>query len=137
MGKGPESLDLEIAALLKELRLQLDSLEALVASRYPRDGRGSACSESAGELTPREIDVLLLIVDGRSNRQISTELRISGHTVRNHIQSIFRKLGVGSRTRAVVVAVRQGLIEVGGTDSAGSRSLIANGRDLDRPPAPP
>ncbi len=67
--------------------------------------------DTAGErLSPREVDVLNRLAQGASNKQIATALAISEHTVKFHITSIFAKLGVSSRTEAVTVGVRRGLI---------------------------
>ncbi|MBA2521113.1 MAG: response regulator transcription factor [Chloroflexia bacterium] len=61
-------------------------------------------------LTPRERDVLRLLVDGHSNPEIASLLFISHKTVRNHVTSILAKLGVESRTAAATFALRSGLI---------------------------
>lgn len=67
--------------------------------------------EPAGEqLTAREHDVLNLVSQGMSNKQIARELQISEHTVKFHLSSLFAKLGVSSRTEAVNRGARQGLI---------------------------
>ena len=61
-------------------------------------------------LTPREIEVLRLIAEGSGNKQIAARLEISDHTVKFHIASIFTKLGAGSRTEAVTIGLRKGLL---------------------------
>jgi predicted ATPase/DNA-binding CsgD family transcriptional regulator/DNA-binding XRE family transcriptional regulator len=61
------------------------------------------------QLSPRELDVLKLLVDGRTNQQIAEALFISHHTVARHIASIMRKLGVESRTAAATWATRNGV----------------------------
>lgn len=61
-------------------------------------------------LTPRETEVLKLMVEGLTNKAIAARLRISDHTVKFHIGAILGKLGAASRTEAVTQAVRQGLI---------------------------
>ncbi|HEV8722827.1 MAG TPA: response regulator transcription factor [Candidatus Binatia bacterium] len=63
-------------------------------------------------LTPREIEVLRMMAEGLGNKEIATKLLISDHTVKFHISSIFAKLGVSSRTEAVTVGIRQGLIMI-------------------------
>jgi DNA-binding NarL/FixJ family response regulator len=65
---------------------------------------------SAGELTAREVQVLSLVATGRTNREISSSLVISEHTVARHLQNIFRKLGVSSRTAATAYALDHSLI---------------------------
>lgn len=60
-------------------------------------------------LTQRESEVLALVVAGRSNRAIAGELVITEETVKSHTRSIYRKLHVEDRTRAVAVALREGL----------------------------
>lgn len=61
-------------------------------------------------LTPREIEVLRLMADGASNKIIAHKLGISDHTVKFHVTSILSKLNAGSRTEAVTLGVRMGLI---------------------------
>ncbi|MCB9412975.1 MAG: response regulator transcription factor [Actinobacteria bacterium] len=70
--------------------------------------------EASGiDLSARELQVLELIADGRSNRDIAALLHISDHTVKNHVRRILEKLGAESRTEALVMAVRAGLVVVG------------------------
>lgn len=68
--------------------------------------------EDAPLLTPREIEVLAAIGDGLSNKQVARRLGISQHTVKFHIESLFRKLGAASRADAVHKGLRQHLIEL-------------------------
>ena len=60
-------------------------------------------------LSARELEVLRLIAKGSSNREIASALVISEHTVARHVQNIFRKLGVPSRTAASAFAYEHGL----------------------------
>jgi RNA polymerase sigma factor (sigma-70 family) len=62
------------------------------------------------QLTEREVEVLKLAAKGMSNREIAEELIISDRTVQSHLTNIFNKMGVGSRTEAVVHALRRGWI---------------------------
>lgn len=64
------------------------------------------------ELTGRELQVLELIVKGRSNREISAELAISEATVKSHINSLLGKLGVSDRTQAATSALQRGIIHL-------------------------
>jgi len=61
-------------------------------------------------LTPREVDVLRLISDGKANAQIATTLSIGLGTVKGHIRDILEKLSAADRTQAAVVALRKGFI---------------------------
>jgi two-component system, NarL family, response regulator YdfI len=61
-------------------------------------------------LTPREIEVLGMLAEGSGNKTIARKLGISEHTVKFHVASIFSKLNVSSRTEAVTIGARQGLI---------------------------
>lgn len=64
------------------------------------------------QLTPRELSTLRLIADGRSNKEIASELHISERTVKTHLGHLFDKLGVTSRTEAVKIATRRGLVRL-------------------------
>ncbi len=61
-------------------------------------------------LTTREVEVLQLLAQGLPNKAIATKLEISEHTVKFHVNAIMTKLGVQSRTEAVIRAVRLGLV---------------------------
>ena len=75
-------------------------------------GEQAELDPSAQILTPREIEVLRMIAEGLGNKEIASKLRISDHTVKFHISSIFVKLGASSRTEAVTIGIRKGLIMV-------------------------
>ena len=62
------------------------------------------------QLTPRELSALRLLANGNSNKEIATALQISERTVKTHLGHLFEKLGVTSRTEAVRVATRRGLV---------------------------
>lgn len=68
-------------------------------------------SSSIKELSDREIEVLQLVADGKSNKEVAQVLTISEKTVKAHLRSIFRKLEVGDRAQAVATAMRKGLVE--------------------------
>ena len=63
-------------------------------------------------LTDRELQVLKLVAQGMSNREVSTELFISENTVKNHVRNILEKLHLHSRMEAVVYAVREKLLDI-------------------------
>lgn len=95
--------------------LHPDAAEALVpigpdssAARYP-DGRVTA-GNPIEHLTPRESEVLNLLADGLGNKQIAARLGITDHTVKAHLGAIFEKLDVSTRTEAVALGARRGLI---------------------------
>ena len=64
------------------------------------------------QLTPRELAALRLMADGKANKEIATDLGISERTVKTHLGHLFEKLGVTSRTEAVKVANRRGLVRM-------------------------
>ncbi|PWU04985.1 MAG: DNA-binding response regulator [Terriglobia bacterium] len=63
-------------------------------------------------LSPREIEVLKLVAQGMGNKQIAYELHIAEDTAKNHIKSIFGKLGVQDRTQAATMAIQRGIIHL-------------------------
>ena len=67
-------------------------------------------AEGGEELTPREVEVLSLLSEGIPNKTIARRLGISEHTVKFHVGSVLSKLGASSRTEAVTIAARRGLI---------------------------
>src|SRR5919106_1750266 len=71
---------------------------------------GAAARRSPGGPTGRELEVLGLVARGRTNREIAAELSISEHTVRRHLQNLFRRLGVSSRAAATAYALEHDLI---------------------------
>jgi two-component system, NarL family, response regulator DegU len=66
--------------------------------------------EKDANITPRELEVLCLVVEGKTNQEIGYELGISEKTVEKHLESIFEKLGVSSRVEAAVYAVKEGIV---------------------------
>ncbi len=76
-------------------------LAARLAARQPRS-----------QLSPRELDVLRLIVGGKRNKEIAGALDISEGTVKIHVSSILAKLGVFDRTEAVATALKRGIVQL-------------------------
>jgi DNA-binding NarL/FixJ family response regulator len=66
----------------------------------------------AAQLTEREIDILRLVAEGKSNGQIGRRLFVTEQTVKFHLTNIYRKIGVANRTEAALFARRQGLLEL-------------------------
>jgi two-component system NarL family response regulator len=64
------------------------------------------------QLTPRELSTLRLLADGKANKEIASALDISERTVKTHLAHLFEKLGVTSRTEAIKVATRRGLVRL-------------------------
>jgi two-component system, NarL family, nitrate/nitrite response regulator NarL len=73
------------------------------------DGSGPNGRRNEYSLTEREHDILALLAEGRSNRDIAQRLFLSEKTVKAHLAAIFRKLGVTNRTQAAMVAVQMGV----------------------------
>jgi two-component system, NarL family, response regulator YdfI len=84
--------------------LHPETAEALVPPSRP----GPARERQA--LTPREVEVLRMLAEGLGNKEIAGRLEISEHTVKFHLGSIFAKLGATSRTEAVTLGIRLGLV---------------------------
>jgi DNA-binding NarL/FixJ family response regulator len=85
-------------------------LERFAATLPQRDHS----SEALATLTTRETEVLRLLAGGLSNAEIAAELVVSEATVKTHISSVLRKLGLRDRVQAVIVAYETGLITLGG-----------------------
>jgi DNA-binding CsgD family transcriptional regulator len=102
-----------IAAALAEVEgLDLvakgDEPDALVVT-----APGAASGPDANvELTPRELEVLVLLAEGASNKQIARRLGISAHTAKYHVASLLEKLDAVSRTDAVAHAARIGVLHL-------------------------
>jgi DNA-binding NarL/FixJ family response regulator len=75
----------------------------------PRGENGETSHRTTGSLTQRETDILALLAEGKSNRDISRALFLSEKTVKAHLAAIFRKLGVTNRTQAAMAAVSMGI----------------------------
>jgi DNA-binding NarL/FixJ family response regulator len=86
-------------------------LDPKVAGRVIEELRSPRAPASGGAsgLTPREEEVLALIAEGLTNRQIAERLVISEHTARNHVANILDKLGLSRRSEAAAYAARRGL----------------------------
>jgi len=86
-------------------------VEKLAALRHPpRPGQSPAqAAASVAGLTPREREVLTLVCRGKSDPEIGTELKLARNTVRNHVASLYQKLGVNRRSALVVWARERGI----------------------------
>jgi LuxR family transcriptional regulator, maltose regulon positive regulatory protein len=88
--------------------LEVERANALIART--RGGRDSGSGNGILHLTPREIDVLTLVAQGLTDKEIAQDLGLSEHTIHRHVGNILTRLDVPSRTAAVAVAARNGLI---------------------------
>jgi DNA-binding CsgD family transcriptional regulator len=79
----------------------------------------------AAVLTPREIEVLTLIRDGQTYRQVAHVLGISVQTVKNHVSHVLEKFEVGNNVAAVVLAIRDGYVDLGDEPSRRRVSIAA------------
>lgn len=77
-----------------------------IEDRRVAERQGAAREDPVGLLTPRELQVLRLIVEGKSNKEIAWSLGISVNMVKVHVSHMLQKLEVASRTQAAVVYVR-------------------------------
>jgi DNA-binding CsgD family transcriptional regulator len=96
-----------LRAELKAGRLDGNAVEAVLVAtghRVPRQREGLA------GLTAREIDVLRLVAQGLSSKEIAAHLVISPKTARNHIEHIYFKIGTSSRATASLFAMQHGLL---------------------------
>jgi len=110
----PQRPALDAAGAAGELRqeartghLDAESVEAVLVAAGHRASKRT--SWSAG-LTAREVEVLRLVAQGRSNREIAAELFIAEKTARNHVERVYTKLGVNNRTQASLAAIDRGLV---------------------------
>ena len=109
----------EIEGLCARARLQFDGLvDEIMAAGMPEsadDDHGDEPDEEPFGLTPRERQVLMLVSEGRTNREIGDTLYMAEKTASVHVSRILSKLGVRSRTEAAAVAHRLGLDAASGT----------------------
>jgi DNA-binding NarL/FixJ family response regulator len=107
---GPEIQAAVQAAAAGLVALEAPGVEALLQAHGTASSHAS--EEPVEPLTPRELEVLQLLAAGLGNKEIASRLKISDHTVKFHVASIMGKLGAESRTEAVTMGIRQGLILV-------------------------
>jgi DNA-binding NarL/FixJ family response regulator len=113
VGAGDRVAASEQAFLARETALELrarplrDAVDALARRARLDLGTGTP---SASVLTPREQEVMRLVAQGLTNRQIGRRLFISEKTASVHVSNVLAKLGAGGRTEAVAIAHRRGLL---------------------------
>jgi two-component system, NarL family, response regulator YdfI len=102
----------QLAAALQAVASGLVVLHPALANGRPpaRSASSPALDELAESLTSREREVLQMLAAGLSNKEIASRLKISEHTAKFHVASILGKLGAASRTEAVSLGIRRGLV---------------------------
>ncbi|MFE5672898.1 response regulator [Agromyces sp. NPDC056523] len=100
----------EIIAGIRSVAAGETVLAPSIAAKLVRRVRAEATAPVAPSLSPRELEVLRLVADGRSNPEIARMLHIGEATVKTHLIHVFEKLEVGDRTRAVTRAMELGLL---------------------------
>jgi len=123
-GAGGQSLGLHLAGFQHTLAVEIDAMAALTLQKNlgrlaSQDGHGvpsvaigDVADESANALSLREREVLALLAEGASNKEIARALALSIHTVKFHVAALTEKLGARSRGEAVAIAIRAGLVMV-------------------------
>lgn len=103
----------DIAAALAAAASGLTILTSRQAKRAFRNSEAfSRGEQSIEQLTTRELEVLQMLAAGLGNKEIAGRLNISANTAKFHIAQISAKLGAGSRTEAVSIAIRRGLVAI-------------------------
>ncbi len=100
------AVDLELPAAIRKVAEGQQVLDPQVARRASLKG------ERNGGLTPRELEILQLIVDGKSNKEIADQLSLSVNTVAVHRANIMDTLGIHKAAELVVYAIRNGLVNI-------------------------
>jgi len=100
------ALDLELSAAIRKVAAGESVFDPKVEQRAALKGERNAA------LTPRELEVLQMIVDGKSNKEIATALDLSANTVAVHRANIMNTLGIHKTAELVVYAIRSGLVNV-------------------------
>lgn len=109
-----EAVSRALVGMIAEARAGADRATDPAAARATLGSLEASAAAALGEvrqLTPREGDVLRLMVEGLANKEIAHRLGLSEKTVKTHVSSVLGKLGVADRTQAAVLAVRSGLVE--------------------------
>ncbi len=103
--------DCSTTDIVRTLQRVLETREGFVEASAVKDSTSDAPTTTP-VITKRETEVLQLIADGRSTADVASELYVSQKTVKNHLASIYAKLGAHDRTQAVLRGARLGLIQI-------------------------
>jgi DNA-binding NarL/FixJ family response regulator len=104
---GPAEVDAALRAAVRDEVF----LDAAVTRRLTQEMR--APRTGLGALTAREKEVLVLVAEGKSNKDIAEHLVISERTARTHVSHLLTKMGLSSRTQAALLAIKEGLVQPG------------------------
>ena len=102
----------DVSAERLDLALRAVAGGLLVRAPRPRESAGFAAASEESPLTPRETEILTLIGQGMSNKEVARHLGISVHTVKFHLESLFARLGATNRAEAVAKGLLGGVIEL-------------------------
>jgi len=102
----------EVAAAIRAAHRGELQLDPAVAGPLMSSLRAGAADNGAAQLTPRELDVVTLVGEGKANKEIARELGIGERTARTHVSSALRKLQLTSRTQLALWAVGERLVSV-------------------------
>jgi NarL family two-component system response regulator LiaR len=109
----------EVVRAIRQVHRGESSLHPRIARKLMRElSQAGGQPPTTDPLTARELEVLRLVAQGKSNRQIASDLVITVGTVRVHVSSILSKLHLASRTQATLYALREGLASLDDVDGA-------------------
>lgn len=103
----------EIFTAIRTARAGGSLLQPAVASKLLRHVSSAGATDAEEPLTARELQVLHLLARGLQNKEIASQLGITGRTTKFHVSAVLRKLGAGNRTEAVAIAAQRGLVRLG------------------------
>jgi DNA-binding NarL/FixJ family response regulator len=101
----------QLAAAIEAVAAGLGVFDPDALNQFPPLHTANEASERLPEvLTPREVEVLRAIAEGLANKEIAARFGISENTIKFHVASVMGKLGAGSRTEAVMLGIRRGIV---------------------------
>jgi len=107
----PEDLVTAVRVVARGEALLSPSVTRRVVQEFARHHRQVARAPELDRLTQRELEVLRLVADGRSNAEVAAGLYLSEATVKTHVSNVLSKLGLRDRVQAVIFAYKQGLVD--------------------------
>lgn len=107
----PQNVAIEEALRVAELVFEAPDNASIAPVELPeRTDTAVVTKPPSHGLTPREVDVLVLVASGLTNRQIATQVYLSVGTIERHLVNLYRKIGVRRRTEATAFAIGHGLV---------------------------